>query len=64
MGEGSIMKQGITLQPQRNMGQVLVSWTPVSTDEDDRKITGYYIYYKETKEINVGHMDGRDACNE
>ncbi|XP_045102910.1 insulin receptor-like isoform X2 [Portunus trituberculatus] len=60
----SIMKAAITLQPLRNRGQVRVRWIPVSTDEDDRKITGYYIYYKETKEKNIGHMDGRDACND
>ncbi|XP_063875014.1 insulin receptor-like isoform X2 [Scylla paramamosain] len=60
----SIMKHAIMLLPQKNKGQVLVRWTPVSTDEDDRKITGYYIYYKETNERNIGHMDGRDACND
>uniref|UniRef100_A0AAU0MVQ7 receptor protein-tyrosine kinase n=1 Tax=Gecarcinus lateralis TaxID=6769 RepID=A0AAU0MVQ7_GECLA len=58
----SIMKHGITLEPQPFM--VVVKWTPVSTIEDDRKITGYFIYYKETNETNVGHMDGRDACND
>lgn len=56
------MKHGITLEPQPFT--VVVRWPPVVTVEDDRKITGYFIYYKETNETNVGHMDGRDACNE
>uniref|UniRef100_A0AAU7YU79 receptor protein-tyrosine kinase n=1 Tax=Eriocheir sinensis TaxID=95602 RepID=A0AAU7YU79_ERISI len=58
----SIMKHAITLEPQPFT--VLVKWPPVTTIEDDRKITGYFIYYKETNETNVGHMDGRDACND
>lgn len=64
MTQGSIMKYAITLIPKPFKGHVLVMWTRVSTNEDDRKITGYFIYYKETNETNLGHMDGRDACNE
>lgn len=56
------MKHGIFLESHPFM--VVVKWRPVSTIEDDRKITGYFIYYKETNETNLGHMDGRDACNE
>ena len=64
MTQGSIMKDPITLISMPFKGRIMVRWTPVSTNEDDRKITGYFIYYKETSETSIGHIDGRDACNE
>ncbi|KAG7170745.1 Insulin-like receptor-like 1 [Homarus americanus] len=42
----TIMNQTIKLQALSDKGMLNVSWDAISTNEDDRMLTGYYIYYK------------------
>ncbi|ROT72617.1 Insulin-like receptor [Penaeus vannamei] len=52
------------LTPLALRGTVNVSWNTVFINDDDRMLTGYYIFYKVAYEENVTYLDGRDACHE
>lgn len=52
------------LTPLALKGTVNVSWNTVFINDDDRMLTGYYIFYKVAYEENVTYLDGRDACHE
>lgn len=45
-------------------GVLKVSWQALPINEDDRMLTGYFVYYKATEEAELDYMSGRDACNE
>ncbi|XP_042877824.1 insulin-like growth factor 1 receptor isoform X1 [Penaeus japonicus] len=52
------------LTPLALKGTVNVSWNTVFINDDDRMLTGYYIFYKVALEENVTYLDGRDACHD
>ncbi|ROT72658.1 putative insulin receptor, partial [Penaeus vannamei] len=52
------------LTPLALRGTVNVSWNTVFINDDDRMLTGYYIFYKVAYEENVTYLDGRDACHD
>lgn len=58
------MEQPVHVQALAEKGVVEVSWKAAPINEDDRMLTGYYIYYKPSKEKIKDHMTGRDACDE
>ncbi|XP_042219284.1 insulin-like growth factor 1 receptor isoform X2 [Homarus americanus] len=60
----TIMNQTIKLQALSDKGMLNVSWDAISTNEDDRMLTGYYIYYKPSSKRDLDYMTGRDACDD
>ncbi|XP_069938897.1 insulin-like growth factor 1 receptor isoform X2 [Cherax quadricarinatus] len=59
----TIMEQTVNLEALPDKGVVKVSWTTAPINEDDRMLTGYYVYYKQS-EKDINYMTGRDACDE
>nr|XP_053627664.1 insulin-like growth factor 1 receptor [Cherax quadricarinatus] len=59
----TIMEQTVNLEALPDKGVVKVSWTTAPINEDDRMLTGYYVYYKQS-EKDINYMTGRDACDD
>ncbi|XP_069181921.1 insulin receptor [Procambarus clarkii] len=60
----TIMEQTVTVEALPEEGTVRVSWTTAPINEDDRMLTGYYVYYKPSESMDIGYMTGRDACDD
>ncbi|KAK7075325.1 hypothetical protein SK128_012426, partial [Halocaridina rubra] len=59
---GTILEQKVELTPLSRRGAIKLMWQIVPS-QDDRMLTGYYIYYKPAKE-NITYLAGRDACDD
>ncbi|XP_068239141.1 insulin-like growth factor 1 receptor [Palaemon carinicauda] len=58
-----VMKQNIILKAMRHRGVIEIKWHTAFITADDRMLSGYYVYYKASKN-NETYLGGRDACDD
>lgn len=58
-----VMKQNIILKAMRHRGVIEIKWHTAFITPDDRMLSGYYVYYKASKN-NETYLGGRDACDD